>query len=133
MKVIFYYDNIENLKHLRGKFSWAVLALIITLLAVVSATYAWYIYNTRRHTTKVQLAAGAGVNLQISNAYDGPYSSASVLDNFEGQLNPVSTNRHVYIWMEGTDADCVNGKAIENDTTTYDVTVKLAGVATSGQ
>ena len=40
---------------------------------------------------------------------------------------------HVYIWMEGTDADCVNGKAIENDTTTYDVTVKLAGVATSGQ
>ena len=33
--------------------------------------------------------------------------------------------------MEGTDADCVNGKAIENDTTTYDVTVKLAGVATS--
>lgn len=40
---------------------------------------------------------------------------------------------HVYIWMEGTDADCVNGKAIENDTTTYDVTVKLAGVATSGR
>lgn len=37
---------------------------------------------------------------------------------------------HVYIWMEGTDADCINGKAIENDTTTYDVTVKLAGVAT---
>ena len=86
-------ENVENLKHLRGKFSWAVLALIITLLAVVSATYAWYIYNTRRHTTKVQLAAGAGVNLQISNAYDGPYASASVLDNFEGQLNPVSTNR----------------------------------------
>ena len=86
-------ENIETLKHLRGKFSWAVLALIITLLAVVSATYAWYIYNTRRHTTKVQLAAGAGVNLQISNAYDGHYASASVLDNFEGQLNPVSTNR----------------------------------------
>lgn len=40
---------------------------------------------------------------------------------------------HVYIWMEGTDADCVNGKAIENDTTTYDVTVKLVGVATSGR
>lgn len=40
---------------------------------------------------------------------------------------------HVYIWMEGTDADCVNGKAIENDITTYDVTVKLAGVATKGR
>ena len=36
---------------------------------------------------------------------------------------------HVYIWMEGTDADCVNGKSIEDDPSTYDVTVKLAGVA----
>lgn len=37
----------------------------------------------------------------------------------------------VYIWMEGTDADCVNGKSIENSPTTYNVSVKLAGVATS--
>lgn len=38
---------------------------------------------------------------------------------------------HVYIWMEGTDADCVNGKSIENSPTTYNVSVRLAGVATS--
>lgn len=51
--------------------------------------------------------------------------------------NPIATNVdyngtiiHVYIWMEGTDADCVNGKSIEDDPSTYDVTVKLAGVAT---
>ena len=37
---------------------------------------------------------------------------------------------HVYIWMEGTDSDCVNGKSIEGDPSTYDVEVKLAGVAT---
>ena len=36
---------------------------------------------------------------------------------------------HVYIWMEGTDADCVNGKSIENDDSQYSVTVKFAGVA----
>lgn len=36
---------------------------------------------------------------------------------------------HVYIWMEGTDADCVNGKSVEDDPSTYDVTLKLAGVA----
>ena len=36
---------------------------------------------------------------------------------------------HVYIWMEGTDTDCVNGKSVEDDPSTYDVTVKLAGVA----
>ena len=35
----------------------------------------------------------------------------------------------VYIWMEGTDADCVNNSD-EEDLSTYSVTVKLAGVAT---
>lgn len=35
---------------------------------------------------------------------------------------------HIYIWMEGTDADCVNGKSIEDDPSTYNVTVKFAGV-----
>lgn len=34
----------------------------------------------------------------------------------------------VYIWMEGTDADCVNNEA-EEDEATYSVTLKLAGVA----
>ena len=38
---------------------------------------------------------------------------------------------HVYIWMEGTDSDCVNGKSIEDDPSTYNVTVNLAGVAAS--
>ena len=80
-------------KQLRGKFTSGAIALLITLLAVVSATYAWYVYNTGRRTTKVRMAAGAGVNLQISNAYNGTYGSAAVLDSFAGQLNPVSTNR----------------------------------------
>lgn len=66
---------------------------MIALLAVVSATYAWYVYNTGRHTTKVRMAAGAGVNLQISNSYSETYGSAAVLDSFTGRLNPVSTNR----------------------------------------
>jgi hypothetical protein len=39
------------------------------------------------------MAAGAGVNLQISNSYSGTYGSAAVLDSFSGSLNPVSTNR----------------------------------------
>ena len=52
---------------------------------------------------------------------------------------PIATNVgyngiiiHIYIWMEGTDSDCINGKAIENDETKYDVTVKFAGVASNG-
>lgn len=35
----------------------------------------------------------------------------------------------IYIWMEGTDADCVNNGEAE-DTSTYSVSVSLAGVAT---
>lgn len=86
-------QTISDRKQLRGKLTSGTVALFIALVAVVSATYAWYVYNTGRHTTKVRMAAGAGINLQISNAYDGTYGSAAVLDSFAGQLNPVSTNR----------------------------------------
>ncbi len=83
----------KEAKKLKRKFTAALLALLITFLAVVSATYAWYIYNTGQHTTNVRMAAGASVNLQISNAYDGAYGSSAVLESFSGQLVPVSTNR----------------------------------------
>ena len=36
-----------------------------------------------------------------------------------------------YIWMEGTDADCVNNSATE-DEATYSVTLRLAGIASNG-
>lgn len=80
-------------RRLRRRFTGAVAGLLIAFLAAASATYAWYIYNTGRHTTNVRMAAGAGANLQISNTYDGVYGSAAVLDSFTGRLVPVSTNR----------------------------------------
>lgn len=86
-------SDISSRKKLKGRLTTGTVALLIALLAVVSATYAWYVYNTSRHTTKVRMAAGAGVNLQISNSYNGTYGSAAVLDSFSGRLNPVSTNR----------------------------------------
>lgn len=86
-------ENAVEAKRLKRKFTGALLALLITFLAVASATYAWYIYNTSQHTTNVRMAAGASVNLQISNAYNGAYGSSAVLESFSGQLVPVSTNR----------------------------------------
>ena len=41
----------ENPRQLRRRFTAAMVALLLTFLAVASATYAWYIYNTSRHTT----------------------------------------------------------------------------------
>lgn len=80
-------------KDLKRRLVVAVLALCIALLAVVAATFAWYIYNTGAHTTNVHMAAGASASLQISSTYDGDYGSAAVLDSFAGTLNPVSTNK----------------------------------------
>ena len=77
-------DRKDDSRQLRRRLTGAGVALIVAFLAVVSATYAWYIYNTGRHTTKVRMAAGAGANLQISNSYDGTYGSAAILDSFEG-------------------------------------------------
>ena len=86
-------EKTTNTKSLRRRLTISILVVIITLCAVVSATYAWYIYNTSRHTTDVRMAAGAGANLQISNSYSGEYGSAAVLESFNGQLEPVSTNK----------------------------------------
>jgi len=79
-------------KHLKSKFAGALFALLGAFLAVAVATFAWYIYNTRAHTTNVHMVAGTGVSLQISDEYNGEYSSAAVLDEFIGRLDPVSTN-----------------------------------------
>jgi hypothetical protein len=80
-------------KHLKRRFVTALIALLVALVAALSATFAWYIYHTNAHTTNVHMAAGAGASLQISNTYESGYSSATLLDAFTGQLNPVSTDR----------------------------------------
>ena len=76
----------------KRRFLVSVIMLLIALLAVTSATFAWYIYNSTAHTTRVKMAAGVSTRLQIASAYDGEYSSSTVMDSFTGRLNPVSTN-----------------------------------------
>ncbi|MGN0322237.1 MAG: hypothetical protein ACI4DZ_03870 [Oliverpabstia sp.] len=83
----------DSSKILKRNFAFALFALLIAFLAIAAATFAWYIYNTSAHTTKVHMAAGASASLQISNDYGGEYGSATVMDKFEGMLNPVSTDK----------------------------------------
>lgn len=52
-------SEISSRKKLKNRLTTGTFALLMALLAVVSATYAWYVYNTGRHTTKVRMAAGA--------------------------------------------------------------------------
>lgn len=81
------------MKQLKRHFIVTVLALMISLCSLVAVTYAWYIYQTDARTSDIRMAVGTGSSLQISNAYDGVYGTATVLDEFQGFLNPVSTNR----------------------------------------
>lgn len=71
----------------------ASIVMLVALLAAASATFAWYIYNTRAHTTSVHMAAGSNVSIEISNEYNGTYGSSTVLDSFIGYLAPVSTDQ----------------------------------------
>lgn len=80
-------------KKLKRSLITAALALLAALFSISAATFAWYIYNTAGRTTKVEMAAGSSVSLQISNAVDGDFKSSTSMADFEGLLNPVSTDK----------------------------------------
>lgn len=77
---------------LTGKIFGATLGVIVALLAITTSTFAWYFYNVNGHITKVKMAAGSGTSIQIANAYEGPYASSVLMDDFTDYLDPVSTD-----------------------------------------
>lgn len=56
------------------------------------------------------------------------YNAANGTQKIASSVGYDGVKMRVYIWMEGTDADCVNNEAAE-DPATYNVNVKLAGVS----
>lgn len=80
-------------KRLKHSFIIAAIVLMISFSSMVTVTFAWYVYQTGARTSDIHMAVGTGSSLQISNAYDGEYGTATVMDEFTGLLNPVSTNR----------------------------------------
>lgn len=80
-------------KKLRRSLIVAALALLAALFSVSAATFAWYVFNTAAHTTEVKMSAGSSVSLEISNAADGEYGSATQMESFTGMLVPVSTDK----------------------------------------
>lgn len=82
----------QSAKAWRRSFLLALLALLISFGAAMTATFAWYIYNANAHTTRIRMAAGATNILEISNAPREGYSTTIPLVSVSGRLNPVSTN-----------------------------------------
>lgn len=81
---------------------------------------------TYSHIQASNLDTWAAIASADGNDYFAPESGSPIARGvgYDGVIV------RIYIWMEGTDADCVNNAAAE-DTATYDVSVKFAGVATS--
>ena len=88
-------------------------------LKPVAVTYP-YIYATTYtdQNNRNWVATKVGKNYEVSSGTQKIASSVG----YDG------VKMRVYIWMEGTDADCVNNAAAE-DPATYNVNVKLAGIS----
>lgn len=78
---------------LRFRLMIAAIILLISFSSMVAVTFAWYVYQTGARTSDIRMAVGTGSSLQISNKYDGEYGSSTVMDEFHGLLEPVSTDR----------------------------------------
>ncbi len=120
----------------------ALLSVCLTSFVCVGTTFAWYIYQTAGHTTKMRMAAGTSTGLQIASTYDGKYSSNTVLEDAKGILTPSSTNRiqngfqEVDSFVEGQEGQ---PKALASifregsETAYYKTSVFLRGVGASQQ
>lgn len=86
-------QNAKSSRQLNRQFARSLILFLIALSVAGAATFAWYIYNTNKYTTDVNMAAGAGKSVYISNNYDDGYCSAIELKAFIGRLTPVSTDR----------------------------------------
>lgn len=88
----------------------------VTYAHVYGENYIWTDSSNAQHNYAAQ---------KNGSVYTAPTSNATTLASdvdYDGKI------MRVYIWMEGTDEQCVNNSS-EEDSSTYQVTVSLAGVA----
>ena len=81
-----------------------------------------YIYGTETQASdgKTYVATKDGDN------YSAPTTNGATIASNVG-YNGIAMR--IYIWLEGTDAECINTNGEADDMSTYNVTVNLAGVA----
>lgn len=121
LKVVYApYEETEKGNDAEARDGWTCIGNGIDgKLKPVAVTYP-YIYATTYTDQNNQnwVATKVGKNYEVSSGTKKIASSVG----YDG------VKMRVYIWMEGTDADCVNNAAAE-DPATYNVNVKLAGIS----
>lgn len=88
----------------------------VTYPHVFGTNYIWTDSSNVQHNYAVQ---------KNGSVYEAPTSNAATVASdvdYDGKV------MRVYIWIEGTDEQCVNNSS-EEDTSVYNVTVSLAGVS----
>lgn len=155
-----------DIKKMKMQLAGAVLSVMVSAVALTSATYAWYVSNTTVEGTTSTISAKANnfvlqIGLLENGAQHGDNSQSLQAETLGGKITPSSTQNikdwyvcdewktdglvhgatiatnvgyngiamRVYIWLEGTEADCINANGKKDDMSTYNVTVNLAGVA----
>lgn len=79
-----------SVKQLKQQFVLAIAAVLVTAVALSSATYAWFVTNTTVAATGVSVEASTVYSLLISN--DGnDFQTAVPMDTTQKELVPVST------------------------------------------
>ncbi len=72
----------------------AAIAVLILLLAIAGATYAWFTFTTYTNVTPMRgRVAGGGVNLLIANNANGPFDTSCelILSSTTDTIEPVTT------------------------------------------
>ncbi len=86
----------------------SVIWLLLALLVLSGAAFAWFTFGVDTNITPVSSSVGrGGVDLRISDSYSGPFSTECSLtheNNADGSLYPVSTSLLQH-WYEPTAQD----------------------------
>lgn len=118
------YDETGKGNDLLGINGWTYVAdsdslASVTYPHVYGTNYIWTDSASIQHNYAAQ---------KNGSNYVAPSSNAATIASgvdYDGKI------MRVYVWLEGTDEQCVNNSN-EEDLSTYNITVSLAGVATGG-
>lgn len=115
------YDEVGKGNDKNGIDGWTYVADATSLASV---TYP-HVYGTNYTWTDSTNTAHNYAATKNGSVYEPPTTNATTIASdvdYDGKI------MRVYIWLEGTDEQCVNNSN-EDDPSTYNVTVSLAGVA----
>jgi len=93
-----------------------IVALLLTLVTVSTATYAWFSMNTKASASNMELLSSAPTNMTISNDTEHWANGVITNTNISGGFSPSSsTDGKTFFALANTDGIEVEGSIIDDD------------------